>query len=232
VPSIVHVTLVVRDYDEAIAFFTKVLDFVLVEDTFQREQNKRWVVVAPPGSTGASLVLGRAANEEQVRFIGNQAGGRVFLFLETDDFSRDYHKLTSRGVVFVREPKPSLTARLRCSRICTATCGTWCSSQPNSVTVPGAAHEIRPALGPRCGPPDEMSQPMCQLELAHSVLSRQRNSLQAAETPVARWTRRAAQCPDLAGRRVEQLVTDAGGSIERSQSSTNLWALSTLFVIR
>jgi catechol 2,3-dioxygenase-like lactoylglutathione lyase family enzyme len=102
--SIVHVALVVRDYDEAIEFYTRKLQFTLVEDTFQPEQNKRWVVVAPPGSSGTSLLLARASTPEQEPFIGNQAGGRVFLFLQTDDFWRDYHALVAAGVTFVREP--------------------------------------------------------------------------------------------------------------------------------
>ena len=103
--SIVHMALVVRDYDEAIEFYTKTLHFTLVEDTYQPEQDKRWVVVAPPGSTGATLLLARASNSEQEAFIGNQAGGRVFLFLNTDDFWRDYNEMIERGVKFVREPK-------------------------------------------------------------------------------------------------------------------------------
>lgn len=103
--SIFHVALVVRDYDEAIAFYTKTLGFTLVEDTFQPEQNKRWVVVAPPGSTGTSLLLARATTPEQELAIGNQTGGRVFLFLETDDFHRDYSRLVSLGVTFIREPR-------------------------------------------------------------------------------------------------------------------------------
>lgn len=84
--SIVHVALVVRDYDEAIAFYTQKLGFTLLEDTYQPEQDKRWVVVAPPGGGGTNLLLARAATPEQEAFIGNQAGGRVFLFLRTDDF--------------------------------------------------------------------------------------------------------------------------------------------------
>ena len=103
--SIVHVALVVRDYDEAIEFFTKKLDFRLVEDTYQPEQDKRWVVVAPPGSGGASLLLARASKPEQEPFVGNQTGGRVFLFLNTDDFWQDYQMMVLRGVEFVREPK-------------------------------------------------------------------------------------------------------------------------------
>src|SRR5262249_58331747 len=91
--SIVHVALVVRDYDEAIEFYTKKLHFTLVEDTYQPEQNKRWVVVAPPGSTGATLLLARASTPAQEEFIGNQTGGRGFLFLDTDDFLRDYNEM-------------------------------------------------------------------------------------------------------------------------------------------
>ena len=103
--SIVHMALVVRDYDEAIDFYTKTLHFTLVEDTYQAEQDKRWVVVAPPGSRGATLLLARASKPEQEAFVGNQAGGRVFLFLNTDDFWRDYNEMIERGVNFVREPK-------------------------------------------------------------------------------------------------------------------------------
>ena len=103
--SIVHIALVVREYDEAIQFFTEVLDFTLVEDTYQPEQDKRWVLVAPPGSNGTLLLLARATTPEQEQAIGNQTGGRVFLFLSTDDFWRDYNKMVSRGVTFVREPK-------------------------------------------------------------------------------------------------------------------------------
>lgn len=102
--TIVHVALVVRDYDEAIAFYTQQLGFTLVEDTYQPEQDKRWVVVAPAGSNGATLLLARASTAEQARFVGNQAGGRVFLFLGTDDFWRDYHRMTAAGVRFVRPP--------------------------------------------------------------------------------------------------------------------------------
>ena len=98
-------SFVVRDYDEAIEFYTKKLDFRLVEDTYQPEQDKRWVVVAPPGSDGTSLLLARASTSEQEPFVGNQTGGRVFLFLNTDDFWRDYTKLISLGITFVREPK-------------------------------------------------------------------------------------------------------------------------------
>jgi catechol 2,3-dioxygenase-like lactoylglutathione lyase family enzyme len=105
VQSIAHIALVVKDYDEAIAFYTKKLNFSLVEDTYQPEQDKRWVVVSPPGSIGTTLLLARASKPEQEPFIGNQAGGRVFLFLSTDDFWRDYHEMVARGIEFVREPK-------------------------------------------------------------------------------------------------------------------------------
>lgn len=102
--AIIHVALVVRDYDEAIAFYTGKLGFELIEDSYQPEQDKRWVVVAPPGGSGATLLLARASNEQQQAFIGNQSGGRVFLFLQTDDFQRDYQRLREQGVRFVREP--------------------------------------------------------------------------------------------------------------------------------
>lgn len=103
--SIVHIALVVRDYDEAIAFYTQKLHFTLIEDTYQSEQDKRWVVVAPPNSTGTTLLLARASKPEQEPFIGNQAGGRVFLFLNTDDFWRDYNEMVEKGIKFIRPPK-------------------------------------------------------------------------------------------------------------------------------
>ena len=103
--SIAHIALVVRDYDEAIAFYTETLHFELLEDTYQSEQDKRWVVVAPPGGGGTTLLLARASKSEQEPFIGNQSGGRVFLFLSTDNFWRDYNEMVSRGIEFVREPK-------------------------------------------------------------------------------------------------------------------------------
>jgi catechol 2,3-dioxygenase-like lactoylglutathione lyase family enzyme len=99
------VAIVVRDYDEAIDFYTKKLHFTLVEDAYQPEQDKRWVLVAPPGSSGTTLLLARASKPEQETFIGNQTGGRVFLFLQTDDFWRDYNEMVSLGINFVREPK-------------------------------------------------------------------------------------------------------------------------------
>lgn len=103
--SIVHIALVVRDYDEAIAFYTQKLHFTIIEDIYQPEQDKRWVVVSPPNSDGTTLLLARASNPEQQPFIGNQTGGRVFLFLNTDDFWRDYNEMNSKGIRFVRDPK-------------------------------------------------------------------------------------------------------------------------------
>jgi catechol 2,3-dioxygenase-like lactoylglutathione lyase family enzyme len=108
--ALAHIALVVRDYDEAIAFYTQKLGFTLLEDSYQPEQDKRWVVVAPanagsPSMSGATILLARASNPEQEAFIGNQAGGRVFLFLQTDDFWRDYNAMLEKGVEFEREPK-------------------------------------------------------------------------------------------------------------------------------
>jgi catechol 2,3-dioxygenase-like lactoylglutathione lyase family enzyme len=103
--SIVLVALVVREYDEAIDFYVNTLGFSLVEDTYIPEQDKRWVVVSPPGATESRLLLAQAAGAGQFARIGNQTGGRVFLFLNTDDFWRDYQAYKAKGVVFVREPK-------------------------------------------------------------------------------------------------------------------------------
>jgi catechol 2,3-dioxygenase-like lactoylglutathione lyase family enzyme len=103
--SIIHVALVVRDYDEAIEFFCHKLHFTLIEDTYQPEQDKRWVLVAPPGSEGTNLLLARASTPEQEACVGKQTGGRVFLFLSTDDFWRDYNHMLSVGIRFVRTPK-------------------------------------------------------------------------------------------------------------------------------
>jgi catechol 2,3-dioxygenase-like lactoylglutathione lyase family enzyme len=103
--TIGYVSLIVRDYDEAIEFYTKTLDFVLIEDTYIEAQNKRWVLLSPPGATETRLLIARAVGSEQESRIGNQAGGRVFLFLHTDDFWRDFRRYQERGVVFVREPK-------------------------------------------------------------------------------------------------------------------------------
>jgi len=101
--NLFQIALVVADYDEAIRFYTDTLGFVLVEDTVLSD-SKRWVVVAPPGSQGCNLLLAKAVGEEQTSRIGNQTGGRVFLFLHTDDFWRDYQTFKDRGVRFVREP--------------------------------------------------------------------------------------------------------------------------------
>lgn len=98
-----HITLVVDNYDEAIAFYTQKLNFTLVEDTPLSEA-KRWVRIAPPGSTDFCLLLAQAANEEQKSRVGNQTGGRVFLFLYTDDFWRDYNAMTANNITFVRSP--------------------------------------------------------------------------------------------------------------------------------
>ena len=103
--SLSLVALVVRDFDEAIAFYTETLGFDLVEDSYQPEQDKRWVVVRPKGAGQGGVLLARASNAEQKERIGDQTGGRVFLFLETDDFARDYAAYTRRGVAFVRPPK-------------------------------------------------------------------------------------------------------------------------------
>lgn len=103
--SIGYVSLVVRDYDEALSFYVGVLGFTLVEDTYIPAQDKRWVLVAPPGSSETCLLLAQASTDEQHTRVGNQTGGRVVLFLHTDDFWRDYRRLSSRGVEFVREPK-------------------------------------------------------------------------------------------------------------------------------
>ena len=100
-----QLALVVRDYDEALDFYVGVLGFILVEDSYIPEQNKRWVVVSPPGATESKLLLARAVGQEQESCIGNQTGGRVFLFLYTDDFWRDFNSYKSKGIIFVREPK-------------------------------------------------------------------------------------------------------------------------------
>jgi len=101
--KIAHVALLVDEYDEAIAFYTQKLHFTLVEDTDLGE-GKRWVLIAPPGSTECCLLLAKAANEEQQTRVGNQAGGRVFLFLNTDNIERDYQNLLNQGVTIAREP--------------------------------------------------------------------------------------------------------------------------------
>ena len=102
--SLVHVAVVVKDYDEAIAFYTQVLSFELLEDIYLPEQDKRWVLVSPPAGNGAAVLLARASDQDQQAFVGNQTGGRVFLFLSTDDFWRDYRQMLANGVNFIREP--------------------------------------------------------------------------------------------------------------------------------
>jgi catechol 2,3-dioxygenase-like lactoylglutathione lyase family enzyme len=102
--AIGYIALVVRDYDEAIQFFVGKLGFHLIEDTWIEAQQKRWVLLAPPGSAETRLLLARAVGDEQASRVGNQTGGRVFLFLHTDDFWRDYNRYKDQGVVFVRAP--------------------------------------------------------------------------------------------------------------------------------
>ena len=101
--ELAQIALVVKDYDEAIAFYTQQLGFTLVEDT-PLSPSKRWVIIAPPGSSGCRLLLAKAANEEQASRVGNQTGGRVFLFLHTDNIERDHRNMLNKGIVFVREP--------------------------------------------------------------------------------------------------------------------------------
>lgn len=98
------IAIVVRDYDEAIDFYVNKLGFELIDDTYQPEQDKRWVVVRPKGGSSTALLLARASNDHQARYIGDQAGGRVFLFLETDDFWRDYEHYKQQSITFVRPP--------------------------------------------------------------------------------------------------------------------------------
>ena len=103
-----YISLLVRDYDEALAYFTQTLDFDLIEDSpsVDREgRQKRWILIAPPGSTGTKILLAKASTPQEATHVGNQTGGRVFLFLHTDDFWRDYNALVEKGVTFVREPK-------------------------------------------------------------------------------------------------------------------------------
>jgi len=103
--SIIHIAIVVSDYDEAIEFYTKKLSFELIEDTYLPDQDKRWVVVSPPNSKGCTILLAKASKPEQARFVGNQTGGRGFLFLSTDDFWRDYHSMVAQEIEFEREPQ-------------------------------------------------------------------------------------------------------------------------------
>jgi uncharacterized glyoxalase superfamily protein PhnB len=98
------ISLVVNDYDEAIEFYTRKLSFTLLEDT-RMSDTKRWVVIAPPGSTGCTLLLAKAANDAQKAAVGNQTGGRVFLFLHTDNFDRDYKQMQEAGIEFIESPR-------------------------------------------------------------------------------------------------------------------------------
>ncbi len=102
--NIAHITLVVKDYDEAIAFYTQKLAFTLLQDE-KLSDSKRWVLVGPSGPNNCCLLLAKAANENQLQAIGNQTGGRVFLFLYTDDFWKDYHRMVEQGIIFTRPPK-------------------------------------------------------------------------------------------------------------------------------
>jgi catechol 2,3-dioxygenase-like lactoylglutathione lyase family enzyme len=121
--SLAHIALVVNDYDEAINYYTETLHFTLVEDKVM-SATKRWVMVAPPGSTGTTILLAKAANEEQQSRVGNQTGGRVFLFLYTDDIDRDYKNLIDKKVKIVRELESQPHGKvLQCLLICMATCG-------------------------------------------------------------------------------------------------------------
>ena len=106
-PHLAHIALIVRDYDEALAFYTGILGFTLIEDTYQPEQNKRWLTIRPPNApeNATNILLARATTPEQTASIGNQGGGRVFLFLATDDFDRDFAAYTAAGVHFVRPPQ-------------------------------------------------------------------------------------------------------------------------------
>ena len=106
-PHLAHIALVVRDYDEALAFYVGKLGFTLVEDTYQPEQDKRWVTIRPPGApdNATTVLLARASTSTQAEYIGDQAGGRVFLFLETDDFQRDHAAMLANGVAFREAPR-------------------------------------------------------------------------------------------------------------------------------
>ncbi len=100
---IAHIALLVKDYDEAIKFYTEKLNFKIIEDT-KLSETKRWVIISPTGSAGCNILLAKAANEKQLASVGNQTGGRVFLFMFTDDFWRDYQKMQEKGINFVRKP--------------------------------------------------------------------------------------------------------------------------------
>lgn len=139
------VSLVVRDYDEAIGFFVDVLGFELVEDTFIPEQDKRWVVVSPPGATESRLLLARASTPEQASRIGTQTGGRVFLFLHTDDFQRDYDRYRARGVEFVREPRAEAYGTVAVFRDLYG--NLWDLIGPNVATGRQASGDAQPERG-------------------------------------------------------------------------------------
>ena len=130
--SLARIALVVRDYDEAIAFYTGVLGFELIEDTFTPEQNKRWVVVAPKGARETQILLARAVGDEQSSRVGNQTGGRVFLFLHTDDFWRDYRASGRTASSSCANRRKNATERWPCSAICTVTSGICI--EPRSTT--------------------------------------------------------------------------------------------------
>jgi catechol 2,3-dioxygenase-like lactoylglutathione lyase family enzyme len=136
--SLAHIALIVRDYDEAIDWFVQKLGFTLVADQYQPEQDKRWVLVAPPGAgeNRATLLLARAASPEQARFIGNQAGGRVFLFLKTDDFDRDYEAYRARGVRFVRPAAEQPYGKVAVFEDLYGNLWAWCSSPANRRSAP------------------------------------------------------------------------------------------------
>jgi catechol 2,3-dioxygenase-like lactoylglutathione lyase family enzyme len=130
------VSVVVGDYDEALSFYVGVLGFDLIEDSDVPAQHKRWVVVRPPGAHEGGLLLARAASEEQVSRIGNQTGGRVFLFLYTDDFARDYERFQARGVTFVRPPRDEAYGRVAVFRDLYG--NLWDLIQPATLTPPAA----------------------------------------------------------------------------------------------
>lgn len=129
-PHLAHIALLVRDYDEALAFYIGKLGFTLVEDTYQPEQDKRWVTIRPPGApeNATTILLARAATPEQAAFIGDQAGGRVSLFLATDDFDRDHAAFTEAGVEWVRPPVLQPYGKVAVSGTSTAISGIWWSS--------------------------------------------------------------------------------------------------------
>ena len=148
--SIGQIALIVRDYDEALAFYVDLLGFQLIEATRIHEQDKRWVVVAPPGLNSARLLLARAVGDKQWSRIGNQTGGRVFLFLYTDDFWRDFHAYKAKGIAFVRSRGKRATAQSPCLGTFTAICGICCSSKPvsNRFESGATAHESQHSADP------------------------------------------------------------------------------------